>query len=139
MQGINEITIPNVLEYYNAATELDTTWYKVKTVLLWGIYNWSFRKAVLPRMLTPSSSLQAWHAWAVMNFEAVLHFKHHLQPREDKKKVRHPSNASANTEGSESENEGESVENSPVPSPVQKKPPEVIICRIEQRSRHAKL
>lgn len=93
LQGINEVTIPNVLEYYNAATEHDTTWYK------------------------------AWHAWAVMNFEAVLHFKHHLQPREDKK-VRHPSNASANTEGSESESEGESGENSPVPSPVQKKPSE---------------
>ncbi|XP_040182261.1 serine/threonine-protein kinase mTOR isoform X3 [Rana temporaria] len=94
LQGINEVTIPNVLEYYNAATEHDTTWYK------------------------------AWHAWAVMNFEAVLHFKHHLHPREEKKKVRHPSNASANTEGSESESEGESVENSPVPSPVQKKPSE---------------
>ncbi|CAI9558741.1 unnamed protein product [Staurois parvus] len=93
LQGVNEVTIPNVLEYYNAATEHDTTWYK------------------------------AWHAWAVMNFEAVLHFKHQHQPREEKK-VRHPSNASANTEGSESESEGESIENSPVPSPVQKKPSE---------------
>nr|DBA16552.1 TPA: hypothetical protein GDO54_003933 [Pyxicephalus adspersus] len=93
LQGINECTIPNVLEYYNAATEHDSTWYK------------------------------AWHAWAVMNFEAVLHFKHQHQPRDDKK-VRHPSNASANTEGSESESEAESTENSPVPSPVQKKPSE---------------
>lgn len=138
MQGINEVTIPNVLEYYNAATEHDTTWYKVR----WYFYGASimhFLKAVLPRMLTPSSSLQAWHAWAVMNFEAVLHFKHHLHPREEKKKVRHPSNASANTEGSESESEGESVENSPVPSPVQKKPSEVIIWKTEQRSRHSKL
>ncbi|XP_072012516.1 serine/threonine-protein kinase mTOR isoform X6 [Engystomops pustulosus] len=93
LQGINECTIPNVLEYYNAATEHDLNWYK------------------------------AWHAWAVMNFEAVLHFKHQYQPREEKK-VRHPSNASGNTENSESESEGESAENSPVPSPVQKKPSE---------------
>ncbi|XP_075695475.1 serine/threonine-protein kinase mTOR isoform X1 [Rhinoderma darwinii] len=95
LQGINECTIPNVLDYYNAATEHDLNWYK------------------------------AWHAWAVMNFEAVLHFKHQHQPR-DEKKVRHPSNASANTEGSESESEGESRENSPVPSPIQKKPSEDI-------------
>ncbi|XP_053547426.1 serine/threonine-protein kinase mTOR isoform X7 [Bombina bombina] len=95
LQGINEVTIPNVLDYYNAATEHDVTWYK------------------------------AWHAWAVMNFEAVLHFKHQNQPR-DEKKVRHPSTASANTEGSESESEGDSNENSPVPSPVQKKAPEDI-------------
>ncbi|KAM5132577.1 serine/threonine-protein kinase mTOR [Mantella aurantiaca] len=95
LQGINECTIPNVLEYYNAATDHDPAWYK------------------------------AWHAWAVMNFEAVLHFKHQNQPREEKK-VRHLSNASANTEGSESESEGESGENSPVPSPVQKKPSEDI-------------
>lgn len=59
-----------------------------------------------------------------MNFEAVLHFKHHHQPREEKK-VRHPSNASANTEASENESEGESRDSSPVPSPVQKKSPEV--------------
>ncbi|KAM4652055.1 serine/threonine-protein kinase mTOR [Discoglossus pictus] len=101
LQGINECTIPNVLEYYNAATEHDVNWYK------------------------------AWHAWAVMNFESVLHFKQknqqnqQNQPR-DEKKVRHPSTASANTEGSESESEGDSNENSPVPSPVQKKPPEDI-------------
>ncbi|XP_053307789.1 serine/threonine-protein kinase mTOR isoform X5 [Spea bombifrons] len=93
LQGINECTIPNVLEYYNAATEHDHNWYK------------------------------AWHALAVMNFEAVLHFKHQNQIREEKK-VRHPSTASANTEGSESDSEGDSAENSPVPSPVQKKPPE---------------
>ncbi|KAM9299260.1 serine/threonine-protein kinase mTOR [Gastrophryne carolinensis] len=94
LQGINECTIPNVLEYYNAATEHDPAWYK------------------------------AWHAWAVMNFEAVLHFKHQNQPRDEKKKIRHPSNASGNTDGSESE--GESAENSPVLSPVQKKPSEDI-------------
>lgn len=93
LQGINEYTIPEVLEYFSAATEHDLNWYK------------------------------AWHAWAVMNFEAVLHFKHHHQPREEKK-VRHPSNASANTEASENESEGESRDSSPVPSPVQKKSPE---------------
>ncbi|KAG8434781.1 hypothetical protein GDO86_012940 [Hymenochirus boettgeri] len=95
LQGINECTIPNVLEYYSAATEHDHSWYK------------------------------AWHAWAVMNFEAVLHFKHQNQPR-DEKKVRHPSNASAHTEGSESESEGDSIDNSPASSPMQKKPAEDI-------------
>ncbi|KAM8927600.1 serine/threonine-protein kinase mTOR [Pelodytes ibericus] len=93
LQGINECTIPNVLEYYNAATEHDHNWYK------------------------------AWHALAVMNFEAVLHFKQLNQIREEKK-VRHPSTSSVNTEGSESESDGDSTENSPVPSPVQKKAPE---------------
>uniref|UniRef100_A0A6I8SE13 Serine/threonine-protein kinase TOR n=1 Tax=Xenopus tropicalis TaxID=8364 RepID=A0A6I8SE13_XENTR len=95
LQGINECTIPCVLEYYSAATEHDHNWYK------------------------------AWHAWAVMNFEAVLHFKHQNHPR-DEKKVRHPSTASAPPEGSESESEGESNDNSPVSSPVQKKPSEDI-------------
>ncbi|XP_040286249.1 serine/threonine-protein kinase mTOR isoform X4 [Bufo bufo] len=95
LEGINECTIPDVLEYFSAATEHDLNWYK------------------------------AWHAWAVMNFEAVLHYKHHHQPREEKK-VRHPSNASANTEASENESEGESGENSPLQSPVQKKPSEDI-------------
>ncbi|KFW95667.1 Serine/threonine-protein kinase mTOR, partial [Phalacrocorax carbo] len=67
---------------------------------------------------------QAWHAWAVMNFEAVLHYKHQNQARDEKKKLRHASGASvtsANTEGSNSESEAESTENSPIPSPVQKK------------------
>ncbi|XP_029434781.1 serine/threonine-protein kinase mTOR isoform X2 [Rhinatrema bivittatum] len=94
LQGINESTIPKVLQYYSAATEHDRNWYK------------------------------AWHAWAVMNFEAALHYKHQNQIRDDKKKMRHASGASvtsANTEGSNSESEGDSTENSPVPSPVQKK------------------
>ncbi|XP_063292058.1 serine/threonine-protein kinase mTOR [Pelobates fuscus] len=90
LQGVNECTIPDVLEYYNAATEHDSTWYK------------------------------AWHALAVMNFEAVLHFKQQKEIR-DEKKVRHHSSASANTDGSESESEGDSNASSPVPSPVQKK------------------
>ncbi|NXP85298.1 MTOR kinase, partial [Quiscalus mexicanus] len=67
---------------------------------------------------------QAWHAWAVMNFEAVLHYKHQNQARDEKKKLRHASGASitsANTEGSNSESDAESTENSPIPSPVQKK------------------
>ncbi|XP_033015388.1 serine/threonine-protein kinase mTOR isoform X1 [Lacerta agilis] len=94
LQGINESTIPKVLQYYSASTEHDRNWYK------------------------------AWHAWAVMNFEAVLHYKHQNQARDEKKKLRHASGASvtsANTEGSNSESETESTENSPVPSPVQKK------------------
>lgn len=71
---------------------------------------------------------QAWHAWAVMNFEAVLHYKLQNQARDEKKKLRHASGtsvASANTEGSNSESEAESTENSPAPSPVQKKVMEV--------------
>ncbi|XP_014737189.1 PREDICTED: serine/threonine-protein kinase mTOR isoform X3 [Sturnus vulgaris] len=94
LQGINESTIPKVLQYYSAATEHDRNWYK------------------------------AWHAWAVMNFEAVLHYKHQNQARDEKKKLRHASGASitsANTEGSNSESDAESTENSPIPSPVQKK------------------
>ena len=46
LQGLNEASIPTVLQYYTAATEHDSTWYK------------------------------AWHAWAVMNFETVLFYKH---------------------------------------------------------------
>ncbi|KAJ7306353.1 hypothetical protein JRQ81_009696, partial [Phrynocephalus forsythii] len=94
LQGINESTIPKVLQYYSASTEHDRNWYK------------------------------AWHAWAVMNFEAVLHYKHQNQARDEKKKLRHPSGASvtsAHTEGSNSESEAESAESSPVPSPAQKK------------------
>lgn len=74
------------------------------------------------------SCWQAWHAWAVMNFEAVLHYKHQNQARDEKKKLRHASGASitsANTEGSNSESDAESTENSPIPSPVQKKVTEV--------------
>uniref|UniRef100_A0A8C9G7R9 FK506-binding protein 12-rapamycin complex-associated protein 1 n=1 Tax=Pavo cristatus TaxID=9049 RepID=A0A8C9G7R9_PAVCR len=59
-----------------------------------------------------------------MNFEAVLHYKHQNQARDEKKKLRHASGASitsANTEGSNSESDAESTENSPIPSPVQKK------------------
>lgn len=66
-----------------------------------------------------------------MNFEAVLHYKHQNQARDEKKKLRHASGASvtsANTEGSNSESEAESAENSPVPSPVQKKVTEVGLC-----------
>ncbi|XP_028613619.1 serine/threonine-protein kinase mTOR [Grammomys surdaster] len=108
LQGINESTIPKVLQYYSAATEHDRSWYK------------------------------AWHAWAVMNFEAVLHYKHQNQARDEKKKLRHASGANitnattaattaasaaaaTSTEGSNSESEAESNENSPTPSPLQKK------------------
>ncbi|XP_069466036.1 serine/threonine-protein kinase mTOR isoform X2 [Ambystoma mexicanum] len=97
LQGINESTIPKVLQCYSACTEHDRSWYK------------------------------AWHAWAVMNFEAVLHYKHQNQSRDEKKKLRHTSGTSitsatsANTDGSNSESETESIEGSPVPSPLQKK------------------
>ena len=45
LQGLQEASIPTVLQYYSAATEHDSGWYK------------------------------AWHAWAVMNFETVLFYK----------------------------------------------------------------
>ncbi|GAA6065772.1 serine/threonine-protein kinase mTOR isoform X1, partial [Tachysurus ichikawai] len=91
LQGINESTIPKVLQYYSHSTEHDRNWYK------------------------------AWHAWAVMNFEAVLHYKHQNQGRDEKKKLRHASGASANSEASNSDSEADSTDHSPVPSPGQKK------------------
>ncbi|XP_042371332.1 serine/threonine-protein kinase mTOR-like, partial [Plectropomus leopardus] len=91
LQGINESTIPKVLQYYSHSTEHDRNWYK------------------------------AWHAWAVMNFEAVLHYKHQNQGRDEKKKLRHASGASANSEASNSDSEVDSTDHSPVPSPGQKK------------------
>ncbi|KPJ18652.1 Serine/threonine-protein kinase mTOR [Papilio machaon] len=44
--GINELSIPEILRNYAAATNLSSDWYK------------------------------AWHAWAYMNFETVLFYKH---------------------------------------------------------------
>lgn len=70
---------------------------------------------------------QAWHAWAVMNFEAVLHYKHQNQGRDEKKKLRHASGASATSEASNSDSEVDSNDHSPVPSPGQKKVNEVSI------------
>ncbi|MEQ2157411.1 hypothetical protein GOODEAATRI_001570 [Goodea atripinnis] len=90
LQGINESTIPKVLQYYSSSTEHDRNWYK------------------------------AWHAWAVMNFEAVLHYKHQNQGRDEKKR-RHASGASANSEASNGDSEVDSTDHSPVPSPGQKK------------------
>lgn len=46
LQGLTELSIPDVLEYYGAATFHDPSWYK------------------------------AWHSWAYMNFETVLFYKH---------------------------------------------------------------
>ncbi len=60
-----------------------------------------------------------------MNFEAVLHYKHQNQGRDEKKKLRHTSGASANSEASNSDSEADSTEHSPVPSPGQKKVNEV--------------
>ncbi|VVC87256.1 unnamed protein product [Leptidea sinapis] len=44
--GINKTSIPTILHNYKAATQLSSDWYK------------------------------AWHAWAYMNFETVLFYKH---------------------------------------------------------------
>ncbi|XP_050347704.1 serine/threonine-protein kinase mTOR [Nymphalis io] len=44
--GINKLSIPEILRNYSAATTLSSDWYK------------------------------AWHAWAYMNFETVLFYKH---------------------------------------------------------------
>jgi hypothetical protein len=52
LHGINELTIPAVLQYYATATDHDATWYK------------------------------AWHAWAYMNFETVLFYKHQQQQQQ---------------------------------------------------------
>lgn len=60
-----------------------------------------------------------------MNFEAVLHYKHQNQGRDEKKKLRHASGASANSEASNSDSEVDSTDPSPVPSPGQKKVNEV--------------
>ncbi len=51
LQGINENTISHIRDYYQYATEHDSTWYK------------------------------AWHSWAVHNFEAVLFYKHQQTPK----------------------------------------------------------
>ncbi|XP_048250308.1 serine/threonine-protein kinase mTOR-like isoform X1 [Haliotis rufescens] len=45
LNGISEESIPQVLEYYSLATQHDKNWYR------------------------------AWHAWALMNYEAVLFYK----------------------------------------------------------------
>lgn len=49
LQGINELSIPAILQCYMTATHHDKTWYK------------------------------AWHAWAYMNFQTVLFYKNHQQ------------------------------------------------------------
>jgi len=49
LQGLSEDSIPAVLQYYQIAREHDPNWYK------------------------------AWHAWAYMNFETVLFYKHQQQ------------------------------------------------------------
>lgn len=94
-----------------------------------------------------------------MNFEAVLHYKHQNQARDEKKKLRHASGANitstttaattaatatataTSTEGSNSESEAESTENSPTPSPLQKKVTEVPFpsspARTEPGTRHS--
>lgn len=52
LQGVNENSIPAILQYYAASTEHDNNWYK------------------------------AWHAWAVMNFETCLFFRHQQQQQQ---------------------------------------------------------
>lgn len=49
LQGINELSIPAILQCYMTATHHDKSWYK------------------------------AWHAWAYMNFQTVLFYKNHQQ------------------------------------------------------------
>ncbi|KAG8279048.1 hypothetical protein J6590_008066 [Homalodisca vitripennis] len=61
LQGINEHSIPAVLQYYAAATDHDPNWYK------------------------------AWHAWAYMNFETVLFYKHQQQQLGDAPRTGLPS------------------------------------------------
>lgn len=53
LQGINETSIPMILQYYTAATERDKNWYK------------------------------ACHAWAYMNYEAVLFYKHQKPKKQE--------------------------------------------------------
>lgn len=57
LHGINEHTIPAVLQYYATATDHDATWYK------------------------------AWHAWAYMNFETVLFYKQQQQQQQQTNEV----------------------------------------------------
>lgn len=97
--------------------------------------NVTFNRSPSVRPLHAGVSLQAWHAWAVMNFEAVLHYKHQNQARDEKKKLRHASGASANSEASNSDSEVDSTDQSPVPSPGQKKVNEVGVTELgtEQR------
>lgn len=85
------------------------------------------------------TSPQAWHAWAVMNFEAVLHYKHQNQGRDEKKKLRHASGASANSEASNSDSEVDSTDHSPVPSPGQKKVNEVRVDGVKPPSHLSKI
>ncbi|KAG5838758.1 hypothetical protein ANANG_G00226970 [Anguilla anguilla] len=99
------------------STEHDRNWYKVSPA----------PKPPAPPSPPPHSTehdrnwYKAWHAWAVMNFEAVLHYKHQNQGRDEKKKLRHASGNSGNSEASKSDSEADSSEHSPVPSPGQKK------------------
>lgn len=53
LQGINENSIPTIIQYYHDATEKDKDWYK------------------------------AWHAFAYMNFEAVLFYKNQQKMSEE--------------------------------------------------------
>lgn len=112
LQGINESTIPKVLQYYSHSTEHDRSWYKVSRRGPGGGQG----RGGAPGQASRMCLSQAWHAWAVMNFEAVLHYKHQNQGR-DEKKLRHASGASG---ASDSESEGDSAEHSPLPSPGQK-------------------
>lgn len=61
LQGLTELSIPNILDNYASATFHDPSWYK------------------------------AWHSWAYMNFETVLfyknqqdntHFNEHISEKE---------------------------------------------------------
>ncbi len=82
LQGVNETSIPRILKYYSNASELDKTWYKVRDVCLCVT---SEQKSVsVVSQISPTRTylthphvfvFQAWHAWACMNYEAVLFYK----------------------------------------------------------------
>ena len=54
-----------------------------------------------------------------------MHYKHQNHGKDDCKKLRHASGASATSEASNSDSDAESADHSPVPSPAQKKVNEV--------------
>ncbi|KAJ8022045.1 Serine/threonine-protein kinase mTOR [Holothuria leucospilota] len=87
MEVASEESINSILNYYSKATEFDQDWYK------------------------------AWHSWAFMNYEAVLHFKQQYlsSPPQSKSKSQSPSSkalrsASPSTPESGAEGGGDSTE-----------------------------
>jgi len=69
LHGINEHTIPAVLQYYATATDHDAAWYK------------------------------AWHAWAYMNFETVLFYKQQQQQQQQQQQTSEAGGTSNRAQG----------------------------------------